>query len=49
MNILITGGAGFLGDRLARTLLLQGTLRGQRIASLVQLPLHQGELRHQGL
>ncbi|MDO8905238.1 NAD-dependent epimerase/dehydratase family protein [Hydrogenophaga sp.] len=35
MNILITGGAGFLGDRLARTLLQQRTLRGQRIEQLM--------------
>ncbi|TMH28349.1 MAG: NAD-dependent epimerase/dehydratase family protein [Betaproteobacteria bacterium] len=35
MNLLITGGAGFLGARLARTLLQRGTLAGQRIARLV--------------
>ena len=29
MNILITGGAGFLGQRLARALLGRGTLRGR--------------------
>ena len=28
MNILITGGAGFVGARLARTLLARGTLAG---------------------
>jgi len=35
MKLLITGGAGFVGARLARTLLARGTLAGQRIASLV--------------
>ncbi len=34
MKVLITGGAGFLGARLARTLLAQGTLAGQRITQL---------------
>ena len=28
MNVVITGGAGFLGQRLARKLLERGTLRG---------------------
>ncbi|MED5620119.1 hypothetical protein VPH43_12620 [Ideonella sp. BN130291] len=32
MKLLITGGAGFLGARLARTLLARGGLAGQRIA-----------------
>lgn len=35
MKILITGGAGFLGARLARTLLARGTLAGRRIEQLV--------------
>jgi nucleoside-diphosphate-sugar epimerase len=35
MKVLITGGAGFLGTRLARELLQRGSLRGQRIEHLV--------------
>jgi nucleoside-diphosphate-sugar epimerase len=35
MKILITGGAGFVGDRLAQTLLARGTLAGRRIERLV--------------
>ena len=35
MKILITGGAGFLGARLARTLLARGTLAGRSIEQLV--------------
>ena len=34
MNIVITGGGGFLGSRLAAKLLAQGTLGGRRIARL---------------
>jgi D-erythronate 2-dehydrogenase len=34
MNLLITGGAGFIGARLARTLLARGSLAGQRIERL---------------
>lgn len=35
MNILITGGAGFIGDRLARTLLARQVVAGRRIQRLV--------------
>jgi D-erythronate 2-dehydrogenase len=35
MKLLITGGAGFVGARLARTLLDRGTLDGRRIERLV--------------
>lgn len=35
MKLLITGGAGFLGARLARTLLARGQLAGQAIDTLV--------------
>jgi D-erythronate 2-dehydrogenase len=35
MKLLITGGGGFVGDRLARALLARGTLAGQPITKLV--------------
>ena len=35
MKILITGGGGFLGDRLARALLARGTLAGREVTKLV--------------
>jgi D-erythronate 2-dehydrogenase len=35
MKLLITGGGGFLGDRLARALLARGTLAGQTIKQVV--------------
>jgi len=35
MKLLITGGAGFVGARLARTLLARGTLAGQRLDKVV--------------
>jgi nucleoside-diphosphate-sugar epimerase len=35
MKLLITGGAGFLGARLARTLLAKGTLAGQTLTQVV--------------
>ena len=35
MKLLITGGAGFVGARLARTLLARGTLDGRKIEKMV--------------
>lgn len=35
MRLLITGGAGFIGARLARTLLARGQLQGQAIAQII--------------
>jgi len=35
MKLLITGGGGFLGARLARTLLARNTLAGEKITSVV--------------
>jgi nucleoside-diphosphate-sugar epimerase len=35
MKLLITGGGGFLGDRLARALLARGTLAGQAVTRIV--------------
>ena len=35
MKLLITGGGGFLGARLARTLLARGELAGRRIERMV--------------
>ena len=37
MKILITGGGGFLGFRLARTLLARGTLGGKAISGITLL------------
>ena len=35
MRLLITGGAGFIGARLARTLLARGQLQGQKIEQII--------------
>ena len=35
MKVLITGGAGFVGDRLAKALLARGELGGQRLSGIV--------------
>ena len=35
MKVLITGGAGFLGARLARTLLSRGLLAGRPVDTVV--------------
>ena len=35
MRLLITGGGGFVGARLARTLLARGTLAGQAVEHIV--------------
>jgi nucleoside-diphosphate-sugar epimerase len=37
MKVLITGGGGFIGSRLARALLSRGTLAGEKISKLVLL------------
>lgn len=41
MRLLVTGGAGFLGARLARALLARGTLGGARIERLVIADQHE--------
>ena len=54
MRLLITGGAGFIGARLARTLLARGQIDGQRIEQIVLADLAAapadllGERRVQG-
>jgi nucleoside-diphosphate-sugar epimerase len=46
MRVLITGGGGFIGSRLAKTLLARGTLAGEKISRLVLLDAAFGsELR----
>src|SRR3954468_6872345 len=46
MRVLITGGGGFIGSRLAKALLARGTLAGEKISRLVLLDAAFGsELR----
>lgn len=41
MRVLITGGGGFLGVKLAKALAAKGTIRGEAITSLVQADLFE--------
>ncbi|MFV0475022.1 MAG: D-erythronate dehydrogenase [Pikeienuella sp.] len=43
MRVLITGGGGFLGAKLAKTLAEQGEIRGREITHMIQADLFQPE------